>query len=100
MTVYAPCEWQLGLTREVHFARTAASGAVTMADAAASEHYRPESPRAEFSGGAFGFPGFPAGHFYSPLLDLQSVKPGESQMPFGGEEWWEHIDLRATDLLR
>ena len=38
---------------------------------------------------------FPAGHFYSPLLDLQSLRPGESAPPCDGEEMWEHLDLRG-----
>jgi hypothetical protein len=37
---------------------------------------------------------FPPGHFYSPLLDTQLIGPTDMGMPFDGEEWWEHIDLR------
>lgn len=38
---------------------------------------------------------FPAGHFYSPLLDLESLPPDASAPPFDGEEMWEHLDLRG-----
>jgi hypothetical protein len=37
---------------------------------------------------------FPAGHFYSPLLDIQRLGPNDSNLPFDGAEWWEHVDLR------
>ncbi len=39
---------------------------------------------------------FPPGHFYSPLLDLQSFPPGEPAPRFDGEEMWEHLDLRVA----
>jgi Methyltransferase domain len=39
---------------------------------------------------------FPPGHFYSPLLDIQSLGPAEPKMPFDGVECWEHIDLRGS----
>ena len=38
---------------------------------------------------------FPPGHFYSPLLDLQSLRPGDSAPRFDGEEMWENLDLRG-----
>lgn len=37
---------------------------------------------------------FPPGHFYSPLLDIQSLRANDANLPFDGEEWWEHVDLR------
>ena len=40
---------------------------------------------------------FPPGHFYSPLLDIQSLGPVEPTMPFDGVECWEHIDLRPSE---
>ena len=38
---------------------------------------------------------FPPGHYYSPLPDIESLKPGDTSMAFDGEECWEHIELRA-----
>jgi hypothetical protein len=35
----------------------------------------------------------PAGHYYSPLLDIDSLAPNSPNMPFDGAECWEHIDL-------
>ena len=40
---------------------------------------------------------FPPGHFYTPLLDIQSLAPAETTMPFDGVECWEHIDLRPSE---
>jgi methyltransferase family protein len=40
---------------------------------------------------------FPPGHFYSPLLDIQSLRPNDSNLPFDGEELWEHINLRLSE---
>lgn len=40
---------------------------------------------------------FPPGHFHSPLLDLQSIKPDAAGMLFDGPEYWEHIELRPRD---
>jgi hypothetical protein len=37
---------------------------------------------------------YPPGHFHSPLLDIESLKPGMTNMAFDGVELWEHIDLR------
>lgn len=37
---------------------------------------------------------FPPGHFYSPLLDIESLKPGDAGMAFDGEEAWEGVALR------
>src|SRR6476659_1622208 len=42
-------------------------------------------------------PGFPPGHYYSPLLDLDSLAPSSLSMPFDGVECWEHIDLRPQE---
>ena len=39
----------------------------------------------------------PPGHYYSPLLDIQSLGPVEPIMPFDGVECWEHIDLRPSE---
>jgi hypothetical protein len=39
----------------------------------------------------------PPGHFYSPLLDIQSLGPAEPAMPFDGVECWEHIDFRPSE---
>lgn len=36
---------------------------------------------------------YPPGHYYSPLLDLESLKPGAAGFAFDGEECWEHIKL-------
>ena len=36
----------------------------------------------------------PPGHFYSPLLDIQSFGPKDSNIPFDGLEFWEHVNLR------
>jgi len=35
----------------------------------------------------------PPGHFLSPLLDIEQLGPNGSNLPFDGEEWWEHVDL-------
>ena len=43
---------------------------------------------------------FPAGHFYSPLLDLEGLGPGATRVPFDGAEWWEHVDLRRDRQQR
>lgn len=40
---------------------------------------------------------FPPGHFYSPLLDIEQLGPGDSILPFDGFEWWEHINLRSRE---
>jgi hypothetical protein len=40
---------------------------------------------------------FLPGHFYSPLLDIQSLRPNDSNLPFDGEELWEHINLRLSE---
>jgi hypothetical protein len=49
---------------------------------------------------------YPPGHFYSPLLDIQSLDQNGAGIAFDGPECWEHIDLRReeqrayyTDLL-
>lgn len=39
------------------------------------------------------------GHYYSPLLDIQSLGPNDSNLPFDGAEWWEHINLRSGEQL-
>lgn len=36
---------------------------------------------------------FPPGHFYSPLLDIESLGLGDQRLPFDGAEYWEHIRL-------
>ena len=40
---------------------------------------------------------FPPNHYYSPLLDIESLGPNECHMPFDSEECWEHIELRPED---
>jgi predicted O-methyltransferase YrrM len=40
---------------------------------------------------------FPPGHFYSPLLDIQSLGPDDSALPFDGAEWWEHVELQPSE---
>lgn len=40
---------------------------------------------------------YPPGHFYSPLLDIQRLKPSDRGASFDGEEWWENIDLRRRE---
>ena len=37
------------------------------------------------------------GHFYSPLLDIQSLGPNDSNLSFDGVEWWEHVNLQPGD---
>jgi hypothetical protein len=37
---------------------------------------------------------FPPGHFYSPLLDIQSLELNGANLPFDGAEWWEHVNLK------
>ena len=36
---------------------------------------------------------FPPGHFYSPLLDLQSANPGDESLRHDDEKCWEHVEL-------
>jgi hypothetical protein len=38
---------------------------------------------------------YPPGHYYSPLLNIESLKPGDTNFAFDGEECWEHIELCA-----
>jgi predicted O-methyltransferase YrrM len=38
----------------------------------------------------------PPGHFYSPLLDIQALGANDSNLPFDGAEWWEHVDLQPS----
>lgn len=40
---------------------------------------------------------YPPGHFYSPLLDIQSFGVSDANLPFDGVEWWEHVDLRPAE---
>lgn len=40
---------------------------------------------------------YPPGHFYSPLLDIDSLPAGSQYLPFDGVDWWEHIDLRPAE---
>ena len=40
---------------------------------------------------------YPAGHFYSPLLDIKSLRPNDSNLPFDGVECWEHVDLQRSN---
>lgn len=37
---------------------------------------------------------FPPGHFYSPLIDIESLTPGAGD-PYDGPECWESLDLRV-----
>jgi hypothetical protein len=39
----------------------------------------------------------PPGHYYSPLLDIDSLSASSPNMPFDGVECWEHIDLRLQE---
>jgi predicted O-methyltransferase YrrM len=40
---------------------------------------------------------FPPGHFYSPLLDIESFGLNDSTLPFDGAEWWENINLESGE---
>ena len=40
---------------------------------------------------------YPPGHFYSPLLDIQAIGANDSNLPFDGAEWWEHVNLRPGE---
>lgn len=40
---------------------------------------------------------YPPGHYYSPLLDIQSLGPNDSNLPFDGAELWEHVNLRQGE---
>lgn len=40
---------------------------------------------------------YPPGHYYSPLLDLEMLGASDRHLPFDGEEWWEHLDMRETE---
>lgn len=59
---------------------------------AASQSERPDPPPTSSTRSAS--PGFAAGHFYSPLLDLSSIQAGDRTLPFDGPECWEQIDFR------
>ena len=39
----------------------------------------------------------PPGHYYSPLLNIESLKPGDTAMPFDGEEDWAHVNLHRSE---
>jgi predicted O-methyltransferase YrrM len=43
---------------------------------------------------------FRPGHYYSPLLDIQGLAENEATMPFDGEDWWEHVNLRHDEQKR
>lgn len=38
---------------------------------------------------------YPPGHFYSPLLDIESLGQNGANLAFDGTECWEHVDLRG-----
>jgi predicted O-methyltransferase YrrM len=40
---------------------------------------------------------FPPGHFYSPLLDLETSPKDVDYLPHDGEESWEQVNLHPTD---
>src|SRR5258708_39570908 len=40
---------------------------------------------------------YPPGHFYSPLLDIEGLGRNDSNLPFDGMEWWEHVNLRPGE---
>ena len=40
---------------------------------------------------------YPPGHFHSPLLDLRGVRSTDPNVPFDGEECWEHVELRPKE---
>ena len=37
---------------------------------------------------------FPPGHFYSPLLDIEQLSPGSTNVAGDGVEDWAHVPLR------
>jgi predicted O-methyltransferase YrrM len=51
----------------------------------------------ELDPSARGVMAWPPGHFYSPLLDLTQLGPGDEGSPHDGEEMWEHIPLRDAE---
>jgi predicted O-methyltransferase YrrM len=59
--------------------------------------FRVQERRAKLQPNLRGTYMFPPGHFYSPLLDIQLLRPGELGMPHDGAEWWEYVDLRPAD---
>jgi hypothetical protein len=40
---------------------------------------------------------YPPGHFHSPLLDIRTLGPNDSNLPFDGVEYWEHVNLRPDE---
>lgn len=40
---------------------------------------------------------FPAGHFYSPLLDIESLTSGSTSLPHDDVQWWENVSLRDSE---
>lgn len=38
------------------------------------------------------------GHFYSPLLDIQSFGENATHMPYDGAEMWENVNLPTSEL--
>ena len=45
-----------------------------------------------------GVEGIPAGHFYSPLLDLRQIPAEGDTMPHDGAEYWEAVDLAPARM--
>jgi predicted O-methyltransferase YrrM len=61
---------------------------------------RPRAVCTELAGVAPAVPSvgfYPAGHFYSPLLDVRGLGPQDQHLPFDGLECWEHIPLREAE---
>jgi len=40
---------------------------------------------------------YPPGHYYSPLLDIRELGPGDVGLPFDDADYWEHVDLRPNE---
>ena len=43
---------------------------------------------------------YPPGHYYSPLLDIQTIEATGGNPKHDGIEFWEHIDLKADEQRR
>jgi hypothetical protein len=43
---------------------------------------------------------YPPGHYYSPLLDIQTIAAAGGNPKYDGVEFWEHIDLKADAQRR
>lgn len=44
-----------------------------------------------------GITAYPPGHAFSPLLDIENIKPGSTSLPHDGTECWACLDLQVAE---